>query len=130
MLRRKRGLSLQRDGATRATQSATVMGVDHVLNVWQRRRATTQQTGQANGEHHTPILEVPAETPHRLAPEPPEACAPRPPATDPVTSKPPRFVGPPHHRAAFATAVAQAPRLVERELDGYVDCGALRRMWS
>ncbi len=36
-----------------------------------------------------------------------------------------------HHRAAFATAVArrgrQLPRLVERELDGYVDCGVLAR---
>jgi hypothetical protein len=61
-----------------------------------------------------------------------EACAPLPPGYRPRdVENSPLHRAVRHHRAAFATAVArrghQVPRLVERELDGFVDCGVLAR---
>ena len=61
-----------------------------------------------------------------------EACAPLPPGYRPrdvENTTLHRAVR--HHRAAFAVAVARRghrmPTLVERELDGFVDCGVLAR---
>ena len=61
-----------------------------------------------------------------------EACAPLPPGYRPRdVENVPLHRAVRHHRAAFAAAVARRgqmmPKLVERELDGYVGCGVLAR---
>ena len=61
-----------------------------------------------------------------------EACAPLPPGYLPRdVENVPLHRAVRHHRAAFAAAVARRgqmmPKLVERELDGYVGCGVLAR---
>ena len=61
-----------------------------------------------------------------------EPCAPLPPGYRPRNvENAPLHRAVRHHRAAFAAAVARRgqmmPKLVERELDGYVGCGVLAR---
>jgi hypothetical protein len=61
-----------------------------------------------------------------------EACAPLPPGYRPRdVENVPLHRAVRHHRAAFAAAVARRgqmmPKLVDRELDGYVGCGVLAR---